>query len=171
MTSEKKVINFVILFFVLSLFVANSFFYRSYTQHQNRMTSLNSLYSKLNRIEKLEVDNQAFLQTYRNVDPAYIHKELESFNLSTSSSKIQFVEKKSSSTPYYQETKERLTTRVQVDFADLKTLLKRIELLVGDSENKRPHLIISDFVLKKNDSIRDNSYYMDLELLKRDYKY
>ncbi len=136
--------------------------------HEKRLTLLSK---RLHSLYRVESENKHLLRIYRNADPSYIHTSLESLKLPGSPASIEFIEKLSPKTPYFQEKKESLVKRVNVDFEDLKEVLSRIELLENELPRGHPHLIISCFTLKKNKGEGDDFYHLDLELLKRDYSF
>jgi len=77
------------------------------------------------------------------------------------------------STPIFQETTETLAHPIEIDVADLRRLLARIEgTLIGDEAPaaNRPQLIILDFKIdKKQVSERNDVFILNLKLLKREF--
>ncbi len=171
MFKAKKTLTLLLLLLTLPLLLFDLWGYNTFKQSKGHEKKLSLLSKRLHSLYRVEAENKQLLTMYLNADPSYIHTSLESLKLPTSPSSIEFIEKLNPKTPYFQEKKETLVKRVNVDFEDLKEILNRIELLENELPRGHPHLIISDFTLKKNKSMGDHFYHLDLELLKRDYSF
>lgn len=104
-------------------------------------------------------------------DDDNIKKRLET--LSGQGNSLVFTEGVVQSTPVMQEVTETLVHPVEVNVADVKQILCRVEgVAMGECKPppNRPQLIILDFKLeKKNVSEKNQIYQLNLKLLKREY--
>lgn len=122
----------------------------------------------MRKAEVIKFENEMFLANFTPSHSSYIHTELESLRL-PSGAKLEFAEKETKKHPYYSEVLEKLITRPIINLEELKIILERIEPPKENPVLRSPHLIISDFTLKKNSALHDNLFHIDLELLKREY--
>lgn len=168
MPYEKKLISLTLLILTLILVLFNISSYEAFCKERKCSVELETLSNFLKKSETIRLENEAFLSSFKPSHPTYIHAELESIRL-TSGSKIEFEEKEIKKHPYYSEGLEKLITRPLIDFEEVKLILEKIETPKAKGTLSPPHLIISDFTLKKNSSLHDNLFQIDLELLKREY--
>ena len=93
--------------------------------------------------------------------------------LTGNSNSLVFTEGVVQSTPLFQEVTETLVHPVEIDVADLKRILCRVEgVPMGDCvpPQNRPQLIILDFKLEKKNVYENNDVFqMNLKLLKREF--
>lgn len=86
---------------------------------------------------------------------------------------ISFVEGSVKAYTGFQETQESLAHPVEVNLADIKAILSKIEG-VSFNENEpvtpgRPHLIITDWKMEKKKGPVQEVYVLDAKLIKREY--
>ena len=129
MFKTKKTLTLLLLLLALPLFLFDLWGCKSLRQSKGHEKKLCLLSKRLHSLYRVEAENKQLLRKYLNADSSYIHTSLESLKLPSSSTSIEFIEKLSPKTPYFQEKKETLVKRINVDFEDLKDILNRIELL------------------------------------------
>lgn len=104
-------------------------------------------------------------------DDERIKKRLEF--LTSNSNSLVFSEGVVQKYPFFQETEETLVHPVEVNAADIKKILARIEgTHLGDFSPgpNRPQLIITDFKLDKKKVMDKNEVYLlSMKLIKREY--
>lgn len=129
---------------------------------ENRDLQLLSL--KVKTFTKVEKKNQKTLKKYSSINPEYLFTHLEQLPLTQN--KIQLIESPPQATAFYTERGESLAQPVEVDLAEIKTVLERIE---GLSFDQKPHLFFTDFSLKKNSDPDNMTYLLNFKMKKREY--
>lgn len=86
---------------------------------------------------------------------------------------ISFVEGNVKAYTGFQETQESLAHPVEVNLADIKAILSKIEGVTFSEEAtitpSRPHLIITDWKMEKKKGPIQEVYVLDAKLIKREY--
>ncbi len=126
---------------------------------------LESLQLLLPEIETLEKS----VQTFTAIDNESLHERL-SFLKNTN--KIVFAESNVQNLGGFTETTESLVKPVELDMADLQTLLTRIEKGENfDETSKKPQLIITDFRMDRAPTLTGSEVFrINLKLLKREFQ-
>lgn len=156
-----------------TLLIAPLFFYNIINWErlktlQKRQEDLQSLTTQAQIIHQREKSNERVQNQYRHASEQYLYSEVESLSLLNSTQKIQFIESPISENSFYVEKDEGLAHSIQVDLKDLKSILKKIETPPTEFSTK-PHLIFSDFSLKKNSDEENILYDLNFKLIKREY--
>lgn len=136
--------------------------YSSYTPY-----FINQYIESLNFLDK-EKQELITLLNHPAVLNKKILKERLSF-LSGETNRLLFAEEKVRSSTKIKETEEKQRHPVQVDEKDLEKLLSLIEDVSSEPLNS-PQLIIRNFQLKKKEtSLRNEIFEVEMELLKREW--
>lgn len=184
------------------LFVLGYLWSESRTIDQLRMR-VESVESKATSYKQRQSVNLAVIDHFRDADHFYIDKYIETLTflepeieaiqkiinnknfpgdanikkrydfLTGSSNSIVFTEGIVQSYPLYQETTETMTHPIEVNVADIKKILARVEgSEIGSYKPgpKRPQLIILDFKIEKKKQENENEIFnLNMKLLKREY--
>jgi len=184
------------------LFVLGYLWNESRTIDQLRMR-IESVESKAISYKQRQSVNLAVIDHYRDADHFYIDKYIEILTflepeieaiqkivnnknfpgdanikkrydfLTGSSNSIVFTEGIVESFPLYQETTETMTHPIEVNVADIKKILARVEGgEIGSYKPgpNRPQLIILDFKIEKKKQENENEIFnLNMKLLKREY--
>lgn len=184
------------------LFVLAYLWSESATIDQLRM-KIESVENRARSYKQRQSVNLAVIDHFRDADHFYIDKYIETLNflepeieaiqkiinnknfpgdpnikkrydfLTGSSNSIVFTEGIVQSYPLYQETTETMTHPIEVNVADIKKILARVEggeIGSYKAGPNRPQLIILDFKIDKKKQENENEIFnLNMKLLKREY--
>lgn len=200
---KSRLLIYALILGVLPLlFVLGYLWSESRTIDQLRMR-VESVESKATSYKQRQSVNLAVIDHFRDADHFYIDKYIETLTflepeieaiqkiinnknfpgdanikkrydfLTGSSNSIVFTEGIVQSYPLYQETTETMTHPIEVNVADIKKILARVEgSEIGSYKPgpKRPQLIILDFKIEKKKQENENEIFnLNMKLLKREY--
>ncbi|MBN4067288.1 hypothetical protein JYU14_04315 [Simkania negevensis] len=121
---------------------------------------------------KREIEELNALMPYQNFAPdEKVTRRREM--LSSDKNRLAFMEGAVVKSSSFKETEESLHHPVEVDEEDLVKLLDKIERLPqGDnsSEEGRPQLIITDFSLTRKRGSHNETFLVDMKLIKREFR-
>ncbi len=200
---KSRLLLYAILLGVLPiLFVLGFLWSESRTIDQLRM-QIESVESNGASYKRRQSVNLAVIDHFRDADHFYIDKYIETLTflepeieaiqkiinnknfpgdanikkrydfLTGSSNSIAFTEGIVQSYPLYQETTETMTHPIEVNVADIKKILARVEGTEISSYKpgpNRPQLMILDFKIEKKKQENQNEIFnLNMKLLKREY--
>lgn len=200
---KSRLLLYTIILGVLPiLFALGLLWSESLTIDQLRM-QIQSVESNGSSYKRRQSVNLAVIDHFRDADHFYIDKYLETLTflepeieaiqkiinnknfpgdpqikkrydfLTGSSNSIVFTEGVVQSYPLYQETTETMTHPIEVNVADIKKILARVEgTEIGSYKPgpNRPQLMILDFKIEKKKQENQNEIFnLNMKLLKREY--
>lgn len=133
-------------------------------QLKRKQKELLHLESQIKTYAAIERSNKALREKFKDFNSEYLYTNLEPLPLM--GSVLQIIETSCEKKPFYIEKRESLANPIAVDLTEIKTILERVE---GDNIAHKPHLIFSEFSLKKNKNPENITYHLDFKLTKREY--
>ncbi len=194
---QRLIIYILILGFGPLFFVAASFF-TTRSEQEHLELALNEALMHATEKNAKEARNKQVRQLFLNTDHFYIDKEVETLTLLNQEieliekalkngfhheedrlkkrlqflkeqNRIVFTEGSVKAYPNFQETIESLAHPIEVNSDDLIKILSKIETVPSSEANERPHLIITDCKIDRKNSPTQETFGVDLKILKREY--
>lgn len=195
---ERAILYLLLLGFIPFFFVWCNYTYQKEAQIACS-AELSSSISQAANLNQKELYNKRVRKLYTDKDHFYLAKQLETLKplsveidalkkaiglgfhpdrdilerrlqlLTGNENSIAFQEGSPKTYSSFHETVESLAHPIEVDLDDLGKILNRIEEPTPGEESTRPHLIITDFRIDKKKGPINDTFLLNLKVLKREY--